>query len=255
MTDPALATAVRKAALSARIEAALASGRPEAAIPLIPAVAALLADGPDDADAAESAIHLAQELARMPGGEPVAAAAFEAFLPALEANQDPAVRSRVDEVSGTARRLMLPGRPMQITGTLLSGEPFDQQSLAGKVVLVDFWATWCGPCVAEIGHLREQYAKWHERGFEVVGVSLDEDRDSLEQFVRTKEIPWPILFEEPQGRGWRHPLASYYGITGIPTVVLIGRDGKVVTLDARGKKLAVALEQLLGEPAARIGTR
>jgi len=89
----------------------------------------------------------------------------------------------------------------------------------------------------------------------VVGVSLDEDRDSLEQFVRTKEIPWPILFEEPQGRGWRHPLASYYGITGIPTVVLIGRDGKVVTLDARGKKLAVALEQLLGEPAARIGTR
>ena len=53
-------------------------------------------------------------------------------------------------------------------------------------------------------------------------MSLDEDRDSLEPFVPAKQIPWPILFEEPEGRGWQHPLASYYGITGIPTVVLIG---------------------------------
>jgi thiol-disulfide isomerase/thioredoxin len=255
VNDPALAATVRQAALTARIKAALSSGRPETAIPLIPSVAALLRADPGDATAAESAIGLALELARMPGGEQAAAAAFEAFFPVLEASPNPAILSRIEEVAGTARRLMLPGRPMQITGTLLSGQPFDQQSLAGKVVLVDFWATWCGPCVAEIGHLREQYAKWHDRGFEVVGVSLDEDRDSLAEFVKTKHIPWPILFEEPQGQGWRHPLATYYGITGIPTVVLIGRDGKVITLDARGKKLAVALEQLLGEPAARIGTR
>jgi thiol-disulfide isomerase/thioredoxin len=253
--DPALAAAVRRAAMTARIDAALASGRPEQAIPLIPAVAAMLAAAPNDPAIAEPAIGLALELARMPGGEQAAATAFAAFLPSLETATDPAIRSRVEEVAGTARRLMLPGRPMQITGTLLSGEPFDQRSLAGKVVLVDFWATWCGPCVAEIGNLRHEYAKWHDRGFEVVGVSLDEDRDSLEQFVQAKQIPWPILFEEPQGRGWRHPLASYYGITGIPTVVLIGRDGKVITLDARGKKLAVALEQLLGEPAARIGAK
>lgn len=253
--DPALAAAARRAAMTARVEAALTDGRPEAAIPLIPGLAAMLAAAPNDPALAEPAIRMALELARMPGGEAAAATAFAAFLPALEASSDPAIRSRVEEVAGTARRLMLPGRPMQITGTLLSGEPFDQRSLAGKVVLVDFWATWCGPCVAEIGHLREQYAKWHDRGFEVVGVSLDEDRDSLEQFVRAKQIPWPILFEEPQGRGWRHPLATYYGITGIPTVVLIGRDGNVITLDARGKKLGAALEQLLGEPAARIGTR
>jgi thiol-disulfide isomerase/thioredoxin len=251
--DPTLAAAVRRAAVSARIEAALASGRPEAAIPLIPGVAAMLQAAPADAALADAALGMAVELSRMPGGDQAAAAAFEAFLPTVEQSPDPAVRSRADAIAGTARRLMLPGRPMQITGTLLSGQPFDQQSLAGKVVLVDFWATWCGPCVAEIGSLREQYAKWHDRGFEVVGVSLDEDRDSLAAFVQAKQIPWPILFEEPQGRGWQHPLATYYGITGIPTVVLIGRDGNVITLDARGKKLAVALEQLLGEPAARIG--
>lgn len=253
--DPTLAAAARRAAMTARVEAALANGRPEAAIPLIPGLAAMLQAAPNDPAVAEPAIRMALELARMPGGEAAAATAFAAFLPALEASSDPVIRSRVEEVAGTARRLMLPGRPMQITGTLLSGEPFDQRSLAGKVVLVDFWATWCGPCVAEIGNLREQYATWHDRGFEVVGVSLDEDRDSLQQFVRAKQIPWPILFEEPQGRGWRHPLATYYGITGIPTVVLIGRDGNVITLDARGKKLGAVLEQLLGEPAARIGTR
>ena len=253
--DPALAAAIQRAAFSAQIEAALAAGRPEGALPLIPRVAAMLQAAPEDPAVAELAIGMATTLARMPGGEPAAAAAFEAFLPAIETSSNPAVRNLADEVAGTARQLMLPGRPMQITGTLLSGEPFDQRSLAGKVVLVDFWATWCGPCVAEIGNLREQYAKWHDRGFEVVGVSLDEDRQTLEQFVRAKQIPWPILYEEPGGRGWQHPLATYYGITGIPTVVLIGRDGNVVTLDARGKKLAAALEKLLGEPAARIGAR
>jgi thiol-disulfide isomerase/thioredoxin len=144
---------------------------------------------------------------------------------------------------------------MTITGTLLSGEPFDPSTLAGKVVLVDFWATWCGPCVAEIANLRKEYDRWHAQGFEVVGVSLDEDRAALERFVTAKQIPWPILYEEPGGHGWRHPLASYYGITGIPTVVLIGADGNVITLDARGKKLGVALERLLGEPRERIGAR
>jgi thiol-disulfide isomerase/thioredoxin len=112
------------------------------------------------------------------------------------------------------------------------------------VVLVDFWATWCGPCVAEIPNMIEQYSKYHAKGFEIVGVSLDEDREARVQFVGEKKIPWPVLFEKSEGEGWRHPLATYYGITGIPQLILIGRDGNVITLNARGEKLGEKLAEL-----------
>ncbi len=254
--DAAVAERARRVALRAQIDATLEAGRPDDAAPLIGRIAALLRQSPDDAELATTAVGLATKLGRLPGGDAAAAAALDAFLPIMEASESGAVRGMGERLAGPARRLALPGNPMKITGTLLaSGEPFDQAGLAGKVVLVDFWATWCGPCVAEIGNLKAEYAKWHAKGFEVVGVSLDEDRDTLEQFVKAREIPWPILYEEPGGPDWRHPLATYYGITGIPTVVLIGRDGNVVTLDARGKKLGAALERLLSEPAARIGDR
>jgi len=114
-------------------------------------------------------------------------------------------------------------------------------------ILVDFWATWCGPCVQELPNVQKQYTKYHAKGFEVVGVSLDEDRAMLEKFVADNKLPWPILFEKSEGEGWKHPLATYYGISGIPTVILIGRDGKVVSLDARGEKLGEQLDKLIGE--------
>ena len=117
-------------------------------------------------------------------------------------------------------------------------------------VIVDFWATWCGPCVAEIPNVLEQYEKYHAQGFEVVGISLDQDRDALEKFVADRKIPWPILFEPSEGAGWQHPLATYYGISGIPTVILIGRDGKVVTLNARGERLGEELDKIFAGQAA-----
>ncbi len=253
--DEAVARRAQRIAFDAHIDSIVATGRPDDVMPLLPRIVALLRQAPDDAALAQTASELVTKLSKMPGGDAAAYAALEAFLPIFEASTNADVQHMAAGLAGMARRLSLSGHPMVITGTLLSGEPFDQRALAGKVVLVDFWATWCGPCVAEMANLEAEYAKWHDKGFEVVGVSLDEDRDTLEQFVTTRKIPWPILYEEPIGPDWQHPLSTYYGITGIPTVILIGRDGNVITLDARGKKLGAALERLLGDPPARIGAR
>ncbi|MBM4021981.1 MAG: TlpA family protein disulfide reductase [Planctomycetes bacterium] len=146
-------------------------------------------------------------------------------------------------VAAKLRLLSLVGSPLPVTGEPIDGTPFDLKSRAGKVVLIDFWATWCGPCIAEIPHVIEQYEKYHDKGFEVIGISLDRDRgdktakDQVVEAVTRHKIPWPILVD-----GVR--LAKEYGITGIPQMILIGRDGNVMTLDARGDKLVEQLADL-----------
>jgi thiol-disulfide isomerase/thioredoxin len=211
---------------------------------LIERAGTLLAANPDDAELAGLAMQLAGAFEHMPGGEPLAAQSLRTFGPIFAKSNDQRIRQMGESFAGTLRRLSLPGQPMEIKGTLLDGTPFDQQRLAGKVVLVDFWATWCGPCVAEIPNMLKEYEKYHDKGFEVVGVSLDEDREALVEFVKEKKIPWPILHEKSTGDGWQHPLATYYGITGIPQLILIGRDGNVITLNARGGQLGERLAEL-----------
>jgi thiol-disulfide isomerase/thioredoxin len=222
----------------------LSSGDAKAAEGLVSKTTAMLAADPDDIQTAGLAMQLAGAFEHMPGGEAVAAAAYRSFGPAMAKSSNEQIQKMGESFAGTLRRLSLPGHPMEISGTLLNGKPFDQKTLAGKVVLVDFWATWCGPCVAEIPNVLEQYEKYHKDGFEVVGISLDQEREALEKFVTEQKLPWPILFEEPKGDGWQHPLATFYGISGIPTVVLIGRDGNVITLDARGEKLGERLDAI-----------
>jgi peroxiredoxin len=95
--------------------------------------------------------------------------------------------------------------------------------------------------VAEIPNMLEQYEKYHAKGFEVVGISLDEDKEKVDAFIAENKIPWPIIYA---GKGWQDPTAQFYGISGIPQLILIGRDGKVITLNARGKKLGDRLAEL-----------
>jgi len=219
-----------------------ATGDLQAGAKLVERTAALLAANPDDAETAGLAMQLSGAFENLPGGEDLAAASLQAFGPLFAKSSNPQIKQMGESFAGTLRRLSLPGKPMEIKGTLLDGTPFNQASVAGKVVLVDFWATWCGPCVAEIPNMLEQYEKYHDKGFEIVGISLDEDRGQLESFVTDKKIPWPILFEQPAEGG--NALARFYGITGIPQLILIGRDGNVITLNARGPKLEEELAKL-----------
>lgn len=145
-------------------------------------------------------------------------------------------------MEGVVRRLDLVGNEIKIEGALLSGEPFDWEKYKGKVVLVDFWATWCGPCRAEMPHLKKVYEQYRDKGFEIVGISLDRSREPLEKYVAEENIAWATVFNNDKPS----PTVEYYGIFAIPTTVLVGKDGKVISLDARGRKLNEHLEKLLG---------
>ena len=113
--------------------------------------------------------------------------------------------------------------------------------MKGKVVLIDFWATWCGPCVAEFPHVLEAYQKLRDRGFEIVGISLDQEKEALESFTKKRGMPWPQYFD---GEGWGNKYAQEFGITGIPAMWLVDRDGKLVDQEGR-EDLAGKVERLL----------
>lgn len=172
---------------------------------------------------------------------------YTKLTPLFEKSEDEALQEYASRLEGTARRLKLLGNQMELTGQTLEGKKFDWSQYRGKVVLVDFWATWCGPCVAELPNVKENYDKYHGKGFDVVGISLDEDRDALKDFVKEREIAWVQLFEpEKDNQGWEHPMAKRYGVSGIPTTILVDKRGKVVSLSARGEELSEQLAKLLG---------
>jgi thiol-disulfide isomerase/thioredoxin len=148
---------------------------------------------------------------------------------------------------GTQRSLAL-GQVPEIAGPTLDGGRFDLADHRGKVVLIDFWATWCGPCVAELPNVQAVYEEFHDRGLEIASISLDHERSALVKFLQARPLPWPQIFFDPDDEaGLRSHPANRYGIQSIPCLLVIDQEGKLIARDVRGSEIRVAVAQALGQ--------
>lgn len=114
------------------------------------------------------------------------------------------------------------------------GTPVSFSDYRGKMVLLNFCAKWCGFCAPEMPHIKEAYEQYHKDGFDVIGVSLDENEAELREFIEEHNIPWLQIFD---GKGWESELARYFGINSVPSQWLIDRDGKILSVSTRGEQL------------------
>jgi thiol-disulfide isomerase/thioredoxin len=131
--------------------------------------------------------------------------------------------------------------------TALDGREVDLAKMRGKVVLVDFWATWCGPCMQEMPVLKALYEKFHTQGFEVVGVAEDESRQNLEKVIKKWDIPWPLYFDGKTANE-ENRISQEFGIWGIPHVMVVDRKGHLCADNVRPENLTRFLTTLLASP-------
>ena len=130
--------------------------------------------------------------------------------------------------------------PFKVTSS--AGEELSLDKFKGKVVLLDFWASWCGPCREDMPHVRGIWKKYSSDQFIIIGVNLDSNRNAFENYVKQEEITWPQYYD---GRGWGNQISQLYNVHGIPHTVLIDQEGVVRAVGLRGGSLSSKIGELL----------
>lgn len=137
-------------------------------------------------------------------------------------------KAKSPEVKEAAQAILhqtsLIGKPLALKYESVDGGKVDLVSFKGKVVMVDFWATWCPPCVEEMPRIRAFYEENKAKGFEIVGISLDEDKAALKKFVTKEKMTWPQYFD---GQGWDNKLVKQFQVKSVPTVWLVDKKGNL----------------------------
>lgn len=218
------------------------AGLPEGAAPTTVLDEILAAaDAPENAKASASGLKvLMQGTAK---GEEAWKTAAEEHLKKYPTSQyNPPIERQLKTIAATAE---FKTKPLDIKFTAVDGSEVDLAKMRGKVVLIDFWAVWCGPCVAELPNVLKAYEKLHPKGFEIVGISLDKDKARLESFVKEKGMTWPQYYD---GKQWQNDISTRFGINSIPAMWLVGKDGMLVSTNVRGR-LEEAVEAELAKPA------
>lgn len=186
---------------------------------------------------------------------PLTLAAYRTFSEALKTRNDPRLASVQQQLDRNILRLELPGKKIELVSKTLTEAPFDIKQYEGKVVLIDFWATWCEGCMQEVPEVEALYRAYHDKGLEIVGVNADEDREIALRFTKKRQIEWVNLHEEPRMPTELSPISSRFGISMYPTMILVDQTGKIVTVQIGGlhgnsgnTTIQAELEKLLGPP-------
>jgi peroxiredoxin len=178
----------------------------------------------------------------------IAINAYKQFADVLIDKKSDRYNTFAEMLKGNVQRLESIGKQLDLKAKLIDGSDFDLESTRGKIVLLYFWATWDQITEVEINYLKQVYETYHEKGFEIVSVSFDTDETKLKDFIKDKQIAWPVVWEA--GDEWTPKTVSKFGISAIPTPILLDKEGKVTHLEARGLILGKLLSDIFN-PASK----
>lgn len=156
----------------------------------------------------------------------------------------PTVATSIKEVIDREKAFMMGGEAPDFSQNTPEGEELNLKDLRGKVVLVDFWASWCGPCRRENPNVVKLYEKYKDKGFEILGVSLDRDKKRWLQAIEQDNLTWQHVSDL---KGWQNAVAKQYGVSSIPYTLLLDKDGKIIGKKLRGSALENKLEEIFSD--------
>ena len=142
------------------------------------------------------------------------------------------------------RKLVIGNPAVAIKAATSDGKEITLDKYRGKVLLLDFWASWCGPCRQEMPNVKKTYNEFHDKGFEILGISLDDNNAKFRSYVDEQKMPWPQIFD---GKGWNSEVGKLYAVNSIPATFLLDRAGKIRYRDLRGNDLYEAVKTLIAE--------
>lgn len=149
---------------------------------------------------------------------------------------------KINEKIETMKKVAIGQSAPDFTLNTPEGTPLSLSSLKGKVVLIDFWASWCGPCRRENPNVVKMYNELHPKGVEVLGVSLDDNKEKWLKAIKDDGLVWNHVSDL---KGWSSSAAKLYGVNGIPATVIVDKNGIIVAKNLRGEELKAAIEKLL----------